>query len=158
MKSNLLRKYILPGAALGLVSGFALTCTAGPGIIITPPAPPTVIISAPTPPPVPVVVAPAPAPVMVVPDNYYYDGTEYVGVVGGQYYYLGPGNSWVVMDNDRLHRFHDWQRGHSDWQSHPIHNDKYRGVPAHVQPMHEDHPVMHDDHGQYDHDHHGPPQ
>ncbi|HSY42293.1 MAG TPA: hypothetical protein VK811_00175, partial [Candidatus Acidoferrum sp.] len=83
MKTNLLRKYALTGVAMGL--GMALPCIAGPAIIITPPAPPTVVISAPMPPPVVV----APAPVAVVPDDYYYDGTEYVGVVGGQYYYLG---------------------------------------------------------------------
>src|ERR1700722_19703572 len=68
MKANLLRKRVLTGAAMGLVSGLALSCIAGPGIIIVPPAPPMVVISPPAP-PVPVVVA-APGPAVVVPDNY----------------------------------------------------------------------------------------
>jgi hypothetical protein len=158
MKANLLHKYILPGA-VGLVSGLTLTCMAGPGIIIVPPSPPSVVITAPAP-PAPVVVA-APAPTVIVPDDYYYDGTEYVGVVGGQYYYLGSDNNWVVMDPVRLHRFNDWQRGHADWQTHAVHNDRYRGnIPAHAQPMHEDHaPAGHDyDHADHGRDHNGPPQ
>jgi hypothetical protein len=158
MKANLLHKSILSGAAIGLLSGLAIPCMAGPGIIIVPPAPPSVVISAP-PPPVPVVVAPPTVAVTVAPDDYYYDGTEYVGIVGGQYYYLGPDNAWVVMDSGRLHRFNDWQRDHADWRTHSVHNDKYRGhVPARAQPMHEDRPLGHDnDHPDHDRDHNGPP-
>jgi hypothetical protein len=130
----------------------ALPCAAGPSIIITAPAPPTVVITAPAPPPV--------TPVVIVPDTYIYDGDEYVGVVGGQYYYLGPGGAWVVMDPVRLHRFQVYVHAHPDWNSHMVHNVKYRGpVPAHAAPMHDSHvsPAAHDD--RYDHDdHHGPPQ
>jgi hypothetical protein len=157
MKANLLRKYILPGA-VGLVSGLGLSCMAGPGIIIMPPAPPTVVITAPMP-PAPVVVAPAPT-VAVVPDDYYYDGTEYVGIVGGQYYYLGPDSAWVVMDPVRLHRFNVWVGAHPDWRTHYVtHNVRYRGsIPAHAQPMHEDRAPARDyDHPDHDHDHNGPP-
>lgn len=150
MKTNI--KYLLVMAGTGVV----LVCMAGPTIIITPPAPPVVVVAAPVPPPIPVTVA-------VVPDNYVWDGTEYVGVVGDQYYYLGPGNAWVVMDIDRLHRFHTWQGAHADWRDHAINNVKYRS-PAHVdhpdnhpQPIHEDHPPVHDDHVDHDHDHNGPP-
>jgi hypothetical protein len=104
------------------------------------------------------VVVAAPAPAVVVPDDYYYDGTEYVGLVGGQYYYLGPNNTWVVMDSDRLHHFQDWQRVHSDWRDHPIHNMKYRAsIPAHAQPMHDDHGYDHSDYNHSDHEHNGPP-
>jgi len=152
MKTNLLRKYALTGVAMGL--GMALPCIAGPAIIITPPAPPTVVISAPMPPPVVV----APAPVAVVPDDYYYDGTEYVGIVGGQYYYLGAGNSWVVMDSGRLHRFQGWQHDHADWRTHSVHNVSYRGhVAAHTAPMHDDRAYDHSDYNHSDHDHNGPP-
>jgi hypothetical protein len=152
MKANLLHKYILSGAAVGLVSALALPCMAGPGIIIVPPAPPAIVISAP-PPPVPVVVAPPT--VAVVPDDYYYDGTEYVGIVNGQYYYLGPGNAWVVMDPVRLHRFNVWIGAHPDWRTHyATHNVRYRGAPAaHAQPMHEDMPRP----GGSDYGHNGPP-
>jgi hypothetical protein len=160
MKANLLHKYILSGAAVGLVSALALPCMAGSAIIITPPAPPTVVISAPAP-PVPVIVAPPT--VAIVPDDYYYDGTEYVGVVDGQYYYLGPGNAWVVMDPVRLHRFNVWIGAHPDWRTHYVtHNVKYRGTPAHspahnAQPMHEEPRPGGSDYGHSDHDHNGPP-
>jgi hypothetical protein len=77
--------------------------------------------------PAPVVVAPAPVTVAVgVPDNYVWDGYEYVGLVGDQYYYLGPGNVWLVCDPYRLDRFRGWERGHSDWRSHATRNDRYR--------------------------------
>ena len=86
-----------------------------------------------------VVVSP-PAPVVVasVPDSYVWDGSEYVGVVGDQYYYLGPGNVWMVMDTTRLHRFQGWERGHADWRTHATHNVSYRnmGHTARPQPTH----------------------
>lgn len=81
--------------------------------------------------PPPVVVAPEPAviappePVMV-PESYVWDGVEFVGVVGDQYFYLGPDNVWVVCDPVRLERFHGWERGHPDWREHAIHNDRFR--------------------------------
>ena len=59
--------------------------------------------------PAPVVVVDAPGPVMV-PDSYVWDGVEYVGVVGDQYFYLGPGNVWLVCDPFRLERFRGWDR------------------------------------------------
>ncbi|HWF18442.1 MAG TPA: hypothetical protein VG754_04210, partial [Verrucomicrobiae bacterium] len=65
-------------------------------------------------PPPPIVVAPAPGPVVVeapmVPDAYVWDGFEYVGFVGNQCFYLGPGNIWLVCDPFRLDRFHGWER------------------------------------------------
>src|SRR5580704_406898 len=59
---------------------------------------------------VPIVVA-APPPVVVetepvmIPDGYVWDGYEYVGLVGDQYYYLGPGSVWLLADPFRLERF-----------------------------------------------------
>jgi hypothetical protein len=146
-------KHILSLITAGIACGMALPCAAGPTVIITAPAPPTVVITAPAPPPV--------TPVVVVPDTYIYDGDEYVGVVGGQYYYLGPGGAWVVMDPVRVHRFQVYVHDHPDWHGHMVHNVKYRGVehvPAHAQPVHDthDHPQM-NDHRDHD-DHHGPPQ
>ena len=78
--------------------------------------------------PAPVVVAPAPAVEVTVgvPDDYVWDGYEYVGVVGDQYYYLGPGNVWLLCDPFRLDRFHGWERGHPDWRYHAIRNDRFR--------------------------------
>ena len=61
-----------------------------------------------------------------VPDSYVWDGTEYVGVLGNQYYYLGAGNLWLPLQHSRLDRFRDWQRDHSDWRHHTIRNERYR--------------------------------
>ena len=79
----------------------------------------------------PVVVAPAPAvevapPVVEVPDTYVWDGVEFVGLVGPRYFYLGPGEVWLVCDEVRLARFHDWEGFHPDWRAHAIRNDRFR--------------------------------
>jgi hypothetical protein len=69
-------------------------------------------------------VAPPQAVVTVgVPDSYAWDGYEYVGLVGGQYMYLGPGGVWLGLDPFRLDRFHGWERGHPDWRGHAIRNE-----------------------------------
>lgn len=86
-----------------------------------------------------VVVAPAPPPPppepVYVPDTYVWDGYEYVGVVGDQYFYLGPGNVWLVCDPFHLDRFHGWERYHHDWRAHAIRNDRFRTDRyGHVQP------------------------
>jgi hypothetical protein len=73
-----------------------------------------------------VVVAPAPIEPVVIPDDYVWDGYEYVSVVGDQYYYLGPGNVWLVCDPVRFNRFHVWIGGHPDWRGHSIRNDRFR--------------------------------
>jgi hypothetical protein len=89
---------------------------------------PPVVVAAPA-----VVVEP---PVVEVPDSYVWDGYEYVGLVGGAYFYLGPGNVWLACDGDRLERFHGWERGHPDWRGHAIRNDRFRqDAHGHVQPM-----------------------
>jgi hypothetical protein len=78
-----------------------------------------------------VVVPPPPPPVVVVqgyPDDYFWDGDEYVGFVGGQYYYLGPGEVWVVADPVRVERFRTWEREHPDWRNHAIPNEHYRSA------------------------------
>ena len=81
----------------------------------------------PPPSPAPVVVAPAPAPVVVapamVPETYVWDGYEYVGFVGGQYLYLGPGNVWMPLEAYRLNRWYYYQRYHPDWRAHMIHRE-----------------------------------
>ncbi len=76
----------------------------------------------------PVVEASPPAVVVGddVPDDYVWDGYEYVGVVGGAYFYLGPGNVWLRCEPWRLERFHGWEGGHSDWRAHAIRNDRFR--------------------------------
>lgn len=155
MKTTNLR-IVLSLTVAAFAFGLASTAMAGPTIVISPPS---VVIS---PPPPPVVAAP---PVVVAPDNYYWDGNEYVGIVGGQYYYLGPGNNWMVMDPARRHRFDTWEHAHPDWHSHAIHNEKYRGhydhnhaAPTHdSHDSHDSHDDNHDNHHD-DHDHNfGPP-
>jgi hypothetical protein len=125
MKTNM--KYVLAIASMGFA--FALTCMAGPTVIVSPP---TVVVSAPPP------VAVSPAPVVACPDSYVWDGDEYVGVVGDQYYYLGPGNAWIIMDPTRLHHFQAWESGNPHWRDHMTHNTRYREMAhaARPQPMH----------------------
>jgi hypothetical protein len=75
-------------------------------------SPPVVAVSPPV-----VAISPPEAVVTVgVPESYVWDGVEYVGFVGGQYMYLGPGGGWLVCDAGRLDRFHGWERGHPDWR------------------------------------------
>jgi hypothetical protein len=130
MKTKCLRVFILSMAAGGFVSG----CVVEPNGRLA--FQPFVVVA-----PAPVYVAPPPvevAPVMV-PDSYAWDGYEYVGLVGDQYYYLGPGNIWLFCEPFRLDRFHGWERGHADWRNHAIRNDRYRtDRNGHVQPRHDD--------------------
>lgn len=75
------------------------------------------------------VYAPAPAPavtVAVYPDYYAWDGYEYVGIVNGRYYYLGPGHVWIVCEPFRVTRFHEWEGHHPDWHARAIRNEHYR--------------------------------
>lgn len=76
------------------------------------------------PPPQAVVTVGAPEAVVTVgvPDSYVWDGVEYVGFVGGQYMYLGPGGGWAVCEPWRLERFHGWERGHPDWRRTAVRN------------------------------------
>jgi hypothetical protein len=112
MKTKLLVAATLLGVA-------TLSTRAGVGVGIT--------IGVPVPAPPPIVVAPPPVAVVPVPDSYVWDGTEYVGVVNGQYFYLGPGNVWLAFGPDQFARFNGWERGHADWRTHAIRNDRYRG-------------------------------
>ena len=128
MKTKCLRacKLLIAAGGLVLVSG----CVVEPsGRVAFAP----VVVAAPA----PVVVAEAPGPVMV-PDGYVWDGYEYVGLVGDQYFYLGVGNVWLVCDPFRLDRFHGWERGHPDWRDHAVRNDHYRNDShGHFHPRHD---------------------
>ena len=85
------------------------------GCIYTQPPPPP-------PPPGPPVVEEEPP----IPDDYYWDGYEYVGYVGGTCYYLGGGNVWIIADPIRLGRIHGWEHDHPDWHAHVIVNERFR--------------------------------
>jgi hypothetical protein len=130
MITKYLRACILSLAAGGLLSG----CVVEPNGQVA--FQPFVVVA-----PQPVYVAPQPLveePVMV-PDSYAWDGYEYVGLVGDQYFYLGVGNVWLVADPFRLDRFHGWERGHPDWRDHAVRNDRFRtDRNGHVQPMHDE--------------------
>jgi len=92
---------------------------------------------------------PVAAEVTVVPDSYVWDGYEYVGLYGDQYYYLGPGNVWTVCDPVRLARFHDYVRVHPDWHAHATVNVRFRGnAPKREPPHHAAPPPRKDDHDQ----------
>jgi len=77
----------------------------------------------PPPPTVVVTTSPEPAP---IPDYYVWDGYEYVGSVGDNFYYLGPGNIWITCEPFRLERFHGWERQHGGWRGHAVRNDRFR--------------------------------
>jgi hypothetical protein len=117
--------------AIGASSLVALPVMSGPVVTVQVPAP-VVTVQVPAPPAVTVDIG--------VPDTYVWDGVEYVGVVGGQYYYLGPGDIWLPFDAVRVARFHDWERVHADWRDHAIHNDLYRhDAHGHEVPMRDNH-------------------
>jgi len=112
----------LTALVLGISSFAALPLMARPvaiGVQIQIPA---------TPPPVVTIPVPAPAVTVQigVPDFYAWDGYEYVGVVGDQYYYLGSGRVWIACDPVRLARFHSWETIHADWRNHAVVNKHYR--------------------------------
>ncbi|HEV2694020.1 MAG TPA: hypothetical protein VG347_14085 [Verrucomicrobiae bacterium] len=147
---------------VGLSSLAAFPVLAEPPVVtVQVPAPPSVTIAAPAPPAV--VVAPAVTVETTVPDTYVYDGDEYVGVIGTQYYYLGPDKVWLPFDSVREARFHTWESAHADWRAHAIRNELYRhDAHGHEFPQHDEHrDVNHDDHAHNhdaghdrDHDHH----
>ena len=128
MKTKCLRACVLSMAAGGLLSG----CVVQPnGQMAFQP-----IVVAPQ----PVYVAPPAMEVAVmVPDSYVWDGYEFVGLVGDQYFYLGAGNVWLAAEPFRLERFHGWERGHPDWRARAIRNDRFRtDRNGHVQPRHDE--------------------
>jgi hypothetical protein len=131
---------------MGISSLAALPLMAGPSVTIQVGVPP---------PPAVVVQAPVPAvTVVAVPDTYVWDGTEYVGVVGTQYYYLGPGNVWLTLDAGRMARWHDWEKAHADWRTHAIRNELYRhDAHEHVVPRPDDRSHDKDRDKDHDHDH-----
>jgi len=113
--------------SLGIISVATLSLMAGP------------VVTVPIPVPAPVIVEPA------VPESYAWDGSEYVGVVGTQYYYLGPNKVWLPLDDSRSKRFHEWERGHADWRTHAVRNDRYRrDAHGHDVPLHDDRGHDHD--------------
>jgi hypothetical protein len=126
MKSKFIRVFILSMVAGGFVSGCVVDpygrVAFRPLVVVAPApvyaAPPTVVVTS-----------------AMVPDSYAWDGYEYVGLVGDQYYYLGPGNVWLFCEPFRLERFHGWEGVHPDWRDHAVRNDSYRTDHfGHVQP------------------------
>jgi hypothetical protein len=137
MMTKCLRAGVLSIAAAGLVLQSGCVLEPNGAVVFRPVvvAPPPPVVFAPPP---PLVVAPNPEP-LYVPDNYVWDGYEYVGVVGDQCFYLGPGNVWLVCEPFRLERFRGWERGHADWRAHAIVNDRFRrDQHGHVQPRREE--------------------
>lgn len=106
-------KYLTAIAAIGLTLSIVRPCAAGQDVVVVTPSPHTSPVSRP--------------PAAGVPAGYVWDGSEYVGQVGGKYYYLGPRNTWVALDTTRQHHFQDWQQKNPNWQSHEIRNTHYQG-------------------------------
>jgi|HubBroStandDraft_4_1064222.scaffolds.fasta_scaffold492666_1 hypothetical protein len=132
--------------ATGILGAAALTSNARPPVFFVPLPPPPIVVAPPPPPPVVVVqpLAPAVTVNVGVPDAYVWDGDEYVGVIGDQYYYLGPGNVWLPLTSDRLVFFHDWEKHNKNWMKHAIRNEKYRrDAGGHEHPLKYDHDSGH---------------
>lgn len=128
MKTKYLRACLLLMAAGGLVLVSGCVVTPYGGVAVYAPAPAVAVD-------------------VGVPDDYVWDGYEYVGVIGAQYYYLGPGNVWIVCDPVRVARFHDYVGIHPDWRVHATVNINYRNDShGHYQPRH-NRPEKKDDHG-----------
>ena len=51
------------------------------------------------------------------PSNAVWDGSDYVGQVNGEYYYLGANNTWMPMDAAHQQRFQEWQQNNPNWQN-----------------------------------------
>jgi hypothetical protein len=122
--------------AMGIAGLAALPLMARPFI--------TIQVGPPPPPPPPPVVVNIPPPAVTVtvgvPDYYVWDGYEYVGVVGSQYYYLGLGHVWLPIDPVRLARWNHWEKGHANWRVHATSNVRYRtDAQGHNHPLPKDH-------------------
>ena len=71
-----------------------------------------------------------------VPDSYVWDGSEYVGMVGHQYYYLNSHKYWAPMSQPGMQRFDAYAKTHPNWKSHCIRNLNYRrDANGHVVPL-----------------------
>jgi hypothetical protein len=128
---------LFAAAALSAHTSVSVSIGVPAPVVVAAPAPaPIVVAQAPAPAQV-VVAAPAPVPATVVvqqpvtyyPEYYTWDGFEYVGVIGGNYFYLGAGNMWISCEPWRAHRFHEWEHYHQDWHRRAIHNEHYRHGP-----------------------------
>jgi len=140
MKNTKQNKRII-ALVTGITGLAALTAMSGPVVIVQPPAP------------VVTVQVPAPVVTVAVPDTYVWDGFEFVGVVGTDYFYLGAGGYWLPCDSARLVRFHTWERSHVDWRTHATVNERYRlDAHGHTHPWHGPGHSDKDDHG-HDHGH-----
>ncbi|HZI32723.1 MAG TPA: hypothetical protein VFF11_10295 [Candidatus Binatia bacterium] len=52
-----------------------------------------------------------------VPDDCFWDGYEYVGWYGDQYYYWGPEHVWIICDPVRVQRVNVWISDHPHWRT-----------------------------------------
>jgi hypothetical protein len=118
---------------LGLLAFDPAVVAAPLSVTVVVPAAPVVVAP-------PVVIAPVPPAPVLVPDSYVWDGYEYVGIIGGQYFYLGAGNVWLACDPVRLARFQGWKKVNPDWRTHATRNVHYRtDHSGHVQQKHDEH-------------------
>lgn len=55
-----------------------------------------------------------PAGASTIPASAVWDGSEYVGQADGKYYYLGPNDTWLPLDQTRQERFDEWQKNNAN--------------------------------------------
>lgn len=80
--------------AFGAVCFAALTLASGCADKDPPPPPPGVAV------------------IGFVPDYCFWDGYEYVGWYGDQYYYWGPRRVWIICDPVRVEHVSVWMKTH----------------------------------------------
>lgn len=62
------------------------------------------------------------------PANAVWDGSDYVGQINGQNYYLGPNNTWMPLDSARQQRFAEWQQNNPNMQPGQIQSTRSGGA------------------------------
>ncbi len=86
-----------------------------------------------------------------LPDYCFWDGYEYIGWVGTDYYYWSPRHVWVISDPVRVQRANVWMKAHPEWASHVANTaqpkpkiDNHPQVQHPPKPPPEPHPKDHD--------------
>jgi hypothetical protein len=104
-------EHITAISVLGFALAVARPCTAASSASVVTLAPQTAPVTTP--------------PVAQVPPGYVWNGSEYVGQTGSKYYYVGPPNTWVVLDP--THQPGESQTNNPNGQSQEIRNTRYQG-------------------------------
>ena len=80
-----------------------------------------------------------------VPDYCFWDGYEYVGWYGDDYYYWGPHRTWIICDPIRVQHVKVYVQDHPNWGTRVRPNVQYPvDANGHPHPLRIPPPVRHD--------------